>query len=81
METVLKVILTIISSVFLAITGAAIGAVIGFYGLYYFCVFMDDGHGQAGAGFALAYITIPLGMLLGGGLGCSIPVLFWAKWK
>ena len=78
-ETVLKVILTIISSVYLAISGAIIGAVIGFYGLYYYCFFIDNDAVQAG--WVLAYITVPLGMLLGGGLGCSFPVLFWVKWK
>lgn len=77
-ETVLKVILTIILGVPLAIIGIALGAVVGFYGLYYFCVFM--GNGAVQAGWALAYFTVPVGMLVGGLAGFSLPALFCILW-
>lgn len=77
-EPVLKVILTIISSLCLAVIGIVLGGVIGFFGLYYYCLFMGNDYMQVG--WALAYITVPVGMLAGGGLGFSLPVLFWLMW-
>lgn len=76
---VLKVILTFISSIILAVIGIALGAVIGFYAPYFFCVLMGNGFEQVG--WVFLFFTVPIGILAGGGLGCSLPLLFWAKWK
>ncbi|WP_144985730.1 hypothetical protein [Gimesia aquarii] len=76
-----------ILAIFTTIIGIALGAVIGFYGLYYHCLMMDTIHGgtgpggAVGAGWALLFITIPLGMLLGGGLGCFLPLYILRKKK
>ncbi|WP_298860010.1 hypothetical protein [uncultured Gimesia sp.] len=64
--------------------GIVLGAVIGFYGTFYFCVMMDGGASQGGfvgAGWAFLFFTIPIGMLFGGGLGFFLPLYILRKKK
>ncbi|QDV21621.1 hypothetical protein Pan153_63110 [Gimesia panareensis] len=70
---------TIIAAFITAGIGVVLGAVVGFYGLYYFCVLMGDGSVQVG--WVFLYFTIPAGMLAGGILGGSLPLLFHVRWK
>jgi len=77
--TAISWVFTIVSSIITAGIGVVMGAFVGFFGLYYFCVLMGDGAVQTG--WALLYFTIPGGMLAGGILGGSLPLLFYAKWK
>lgn len=79
MLTFLKWLLTIISALITAGIGIILGAVVGFYGLYYFCTLM--GKEAVQAGWPLLFITIPVGVLVGGILGGAVPFLFHAKWK
>ncbi|QDT44948.1 hypothetical protein Pan241w_50650 [Gimesia alba] len=73
--TGMKWILTIIT----AGIGMILGAVVGVYGLYFLCTLMGDGFVQAG--WVFLYFTVPAGVLAGGILGGSLPLLFHAKWK
>ncbi|WP_417382498.1 hypothetical protein [Gimesia sp.] len=77
--TAIEWVFTIISAIITAGIGVVIGALVGFLGLYYFCVLMGDGFVQSG--WALLYFTVPGGMLAGGILGGSLPLLFNANWK
>ncbi|QDU53734.1 hypothetical protein [Gimesia panareensis] len=70
---------TIIAALITAGIGVVVGAVVGFYGLYFFCVLMGDVYVQAG--WALLFVTVPVGMLAGGILGGSLPLLFHVRWK
>ncbi|WP_145312366.1 hypothetical protein [Gimesia fumaroli] len=59
--------------------GMILGAVVGFYGLYFLCPLMGGDFVQAGWGFL--FFSVPAGVLAGGILGGSLPLLFHAKWK
>ncbi|WP_417387405.1 hypothetical protein [Gimesia sp.] len=77
--SVMKWMLTIVSAIITAGIGVVLGAIVGIYGLLYFCLFMGDGFAQAG--WVLAYITVPVGILGGAILGGSLPFFFHIKWK
>ncbi|QDT94811.1 hypothetical protein [Gimesia aquarii] len=61
-----------IIAVFFTITGILLGGAIGLFGTYYFCVFIGNGLEQVG--WLYLFLTIPIGMLAGGGLGCFLPL-------
>lgn len=77
--TGMKWILTIVSAIITAGIGMILGAVVGFYGLYFLCTLIGDDFVQAGWGFL--FFSIPAGVLAGGFLGGSLPFLFHVKWK
>lgn len=77
--TAMKWGLTIVSAIVTAGIGMILGALVGFYGLYFLCtLLMGDGFIQAGWG--LLYISVPAGVLAGGILGGSLPLLFHVNW-
>lgn len=78
----LKVLITIISTV----VGIIIGGLIGSVGFYYFCLIMDSTQGGSpggfvGAGWALLFFTIPIGVLGGGGIGLCLSLFFCFREK
>lgn len=77
--TAMKWIWAILSAMVTSVAGIVLGAFVGFYGLYYFCVFMGEVYVQAGWGFL--FITVPGGMLAGGILGGCLPFFFIMKWR
>lgn len=58
--------------------GAAIGCAIGFFGVYYLCMFIDSllypdgnptGGGLMAVGWLICFATVPVGILVGGYIG------------
>lgn len=69
--------------------GAAIGAVLGFFGLFWVCEYLDaqdaeraaGGGGYVAVGWIFLFVTVPLGALLGGVSGLFGFRWVWSKAK